>query len=307
MTTVSSSHFTALGTGVVVAVTDPAALATVRAVLHAHLARVDEACSRFRADSELVAVNAAGGRLVEVSATLAGALDVALRVAAETGGLVDPTVGRAVRLLGYDRDFARLPPDGPPIPAAVTVPGWQAIRYDRERRLVSVPRGVELDLGATAKAWCADEAAGACADASGSGVIVSLGGDIAVSGPAPHDGWAVRVCDRHDDPLEAGGPTVAIHSGGLATSSTTRRRWRRGGAGLHHLVDPATARPTESCWRTVSVAASSCVAANAASTAAIVLGASAPDWLRSRGLPARLVALDGAVVTTEGWPIEVAA
>src|SRR5207249_8984985 len=138
---------------------DPTSLPAARRILGAHLARVDSACSRFRSDSELVAVNASRGRPVEVSATLAGALDVAIRVAAETDGLVDPTVGRAIRLLGYDRDFASLPADGPAYPVVTSVAGWRAVRFDAGRRIVRVPRGVELDLGATAKAWCADEAA----------------------------------------------------------------------------------------------------------------------------------------------------
>ena len=300
----ASTQFDALGTGVVLAVSRPAELAAARRVLRAHLARVDQACSRFRTDSELVAVNASGGRPVEVSPTLAAALAVALAVAAETNGVVDPTVGRAVRLLGYDRDFASLPADGPAYPVVTTVPGWEAVRFDAARRVVTVPRGVELDLGATAKAWCADEAARACADETGAGVLVSLGGDTAVAGPAPDGGWAVRVCDRYDDPPEAGGPVVTIDEGGLATSSTTRRRWRRGGRELHHVLDPATGQSADSCWRTVSVAAATCVAANAASTAAIVLGSAAPAWLEERRLPARLVAHDGDVTVTCRWPTD---
>ena len=302
--TFASTRFDALGTGVVLAVTEPASLAPAGRVLRAELARLDQACSRFRADSELVALNASRGRPVEVSPTLAAALAVALHVAAETNGVVDPTVGRAVRLLGYDRDFASLPADGPAYPVVTTVPGWRAVRFDAEHRTVSVPRGVELDLGATAKAWCADQAARACADATGTGVLVSLGGDTAVAGAAPDGGWLVRVCDRYDDPPEVGGPVVAIETGGLATSSTTRRRWRRGGRELHHVLDPATGQSADSCWRTVSVAAATCVAANAASTAAIVLGPLAPEWLDARQLPARLVAHDGAVTTTCGWPLD---
>ncbi len=307
ISTLASERFDALGTGVVLVTTDPAALGPARATLDEHLARVDAACSRFRDDSELVALNRSGGRPFTMSPTLAGAVDVGLRVAAETGGVVDPTVGRAVRVLGYDRDFALLPDDGPPCVEVTTVPGWQAIRYDPVRGALTVPRGVELDLGATAKAWCADEAARDCAAVTGGGVLVSLGGDVAVAGPAPDGGWPVRISDRFDDPPEIGGPVVTIAAGGLATSSTTRRHWKRGGRTMHHLIDPATAEPAESCWRTVTVSASSCVGANAASTASIVLGGGAVAWLEERGLPARLVRRDGSVVTTTGWPVEAGA
>ncbi len=135
-------------------------------------------------------------------------------------------------------------------------------------------------------------------------MLVSLGGDIALAGPAPRDGWPVRVTDDHAHAAEQDGQTVALRSGGLATSSTTVRRWRRGAAELHHILDPSTGRPIDGCWRTVSVAAASCVDANVASTTAIIRGEQAPAWLESLGLPARLVAHDGAVLVTAGWPAQ---
>jgi len=97
---------------------------------------------------------------------------------------------------------------------------------------------------------------------------------------------------------------VSVSAGGLATSSTTVRRWRAGGREHHHIVDPRDGQAAEEVWRTVSVAAGTCVDANTASTAAIVRGRAAVRWLESAGLPARLVARDGAVTRTAGWPEE---
>jgi FAD:protein FMN transferase len=131
---------------------------------------------------------------------------------------------------------------------------------------------------------------------------VNLGGDIAVAGSAPAGGWPILVTDDHRAPSLADGQVVAIAAGGLATSSTTVRRWRTTGGMVHHVVDPRTGAPAAEVWRTVSVAAESCVAANTASTAAVVLGEEAPGWLLVRGLPARLVRPDGRVVTTGAWP-----
>jgi thiamine biosynthesis lipoprotein len=133
-------------------------------------------------------------------------------------------------------------------------------------------------------------------------VLVSLGGDIAMAGAAPDGGWPVLVAEDHAAPLDGPGPVVRLNGGGLATSSTTVRRWRRGGAELHHIVDPATGLPAAGRWRTASVGAATCVDANAAATAAIVWGERAPAWLAERRLPARLVATDGAVVRVAGWP-----
>jgi thiamine biosynthesis lipoprotein len=208
-------------------------------------------------------------------------------------------------MIGYDRDFAAVAARGPGVSIDFRpVPGWQRVRVDRAAGTVQVPGGVVLDLGATAKALCADRAAAAIAAATGGGVLVSLGGDLAVAGPAPEEGWIVRITHDHAAPLEAGGPTVSVQSGGLATSSTSVRRWIRGGRSLHHLIDPATGAPAAECWRTVSVAAGSCVDANIGSCAAVILGAAAPEWLQERSLPARLVAPGGRVTTVAGWPAD---
>jgi thiamine biosynthesis lipoprotein len=246
---------------------------------------------------------------MRVSGLFLSQIELAVKAARLTEGRVDPTVGTAMRVLGYDRDFSEVVSSNQELPAAHAatmtvgrVPGWQAIGIDPERRRVRIPLGVELDLGATAKAACADWVAGRAAQSAGCGVLADLGGDIAVAGPPPEDGWAVRVADRHDAPAEAPGQTVAIRSGGLATSGTAARRWQTGGRVVHHLVDPATGLPAVEHWRTVSVAAGSCADANIASTAAVILGPAAPAWLEERGLPARLVCHDGTVVHTAGWP-----
>ncbi len=166
-----------------------------------------------------------------------------------------------------------------------------------------VPRGVEIDLGATAKALASDLAAAAALEAAGSGgVLVSLGGDIAVAGGGPSEGWAVQTSEDSGAPIDDGEETISIQSGGIATSSTTVRRWTCGGAVLHHIIDPATGMPAAGPWRTASVVAGSCVDANIAATAAIVMGDAAIRWLEANRLPARLVDRDGAVRRTAGWP-----
>jgi len=296
-------RFRALGTTAVVAVTDLTVRDEAGALLADELAAIDQACSRFRDDSELSRVNSAHGQWVAVSRLFLASLDVALTAARDTDGVVDPTIGRALRVLGYDRDFAEVAPDGAALRVHVErTAGWRAVEVDRPGRRVRLPRGVELDFGATAKAFAADRAARRIADITGAGAIVSLGGDCAIAGPPPAGGWTIRVTDRHDAPEDAPGTTIALHEGGLATSGTALRRWTRGSRHLHHLVYPWTGQPAESQWRTATVAAPTCVDANVTSTAAIVLGDAAPRWLARRGLPARLVAEDDSVATFCGWP-----
>ena len=311
MTTLAAGidTFSVFGTTATLLVSEPGPVTAARAIADAELAAVDLACSRFRPDSELSRLNAAGGAVTGVSELFAGLLEAALRAARLTDGDVDPTCGQALADIGYDRDFAEiraagLQAGGPPgrLRRAGRVPGWRSVRLDRGRRLVQLAGGAQLDLGATAKAWAADRCAEIIAGRLGGGVLVSLGGDIAVAGPAPAGGWRVRVTDDHAAGPDAPGQTVTISSGGLATSSTTVRTWAVGGQRAHHIINPATGEPARSCWRTVSVAAGSCVDANTASTAAIIRSAAARPWLSDAGLPARLVRADGGVETTAGWP-----
>lgn len=304
----------ALGTRVVLRVTDPAGLDRARRAVEQEVGAIDLACSRFRSDAEIARVNASLGRPVRVSALLAEALELALRAAALTDGDVDPTIGRALVLSGYDRDWRLLSPTETPLPphphaeppavrvTARRMSGWRSVILDRHTQTVRVPEGLTLDLGATAKAWVADRAARAASQTAECGALVSVGGDIAVDGPAPAHGWAVHVTDDHRSAPDAPGQTVRIRSGGLATSSTAVRRWRHKGQTMHHIIDPTTGAPARGTWRTVSVAADSCADANIATTAALVRAGAAPAWLASVGVPARLVSNGGRVYTVGDWP-----
>jgi thiamine biosynthesis lipoprotein len=297
----ATASWTALGTGVVVVATNPDELSAAAARVREVIEGIDLACSRFRNDSELARVNAAAGSRVPVSRLFLRATRCALRAARLTDGDLDPTIGSSLRAAGYDRDFASLRAGGPV--RFTRAGGWRRVELDDLRSTVRVPAGVELDYGATAKALAADVAAASAAEALTGGVLVSIGGDIATAGAAPAAGWPVRVSDNHANDEEAPGQTIALRSGGLATSSTTVRRWRRGEAELHHILDPTSGRPADSCWRTVSVAAENCVDANIASTTAILRGKRAPEWLERLGLPARLIANDGGVTLVAGWPV----
>ena len=295
----------ALGCGVRVVTTAAGQIEAARAAVDRVLEQIDLACSRFRPDAEIAAVNAAAGREVRLSPLLNRAVAAALDAAERTGGAVDPTVGAAVRLAGYDRDFDALPVEGEPLRlVARAVPGWRELRHDRLTARLLAPPGIELDLGATAKALAADLAAGAALAAVDTGaVLVSLGGDIAVAGEPPAGGWPVQVSEDSSAPVAPGEETVALTRGGLATSSTTVRRWRRGQVELHHIIDPRTGLPAAAAWRTVTVAAASCVEANTASTATVALGPDGLAWLAATGLPARLVAPGGAIERIGGWPV----
>jgi thiamine biosynthesis lipoprotein len=292
----------ALGTYVHLGVADPDALADAAELAAAVLDEVDLACSRFRADSELTRANRATGP-VPASPVLVGAVRVALEAAERTGGLVDPTVGDVLVAAGYSRTFEEVPACDPsPVALPARRPGWRDVVVTDDS--LEVPGGTVLDLGATGKAYASDLVALSVVERLGTAVVVSVGGDVRAARPAGAAGtaWTVGVAHTPDGPGATPVALVALADGGLATSSVSARRWVRAGRRWTHLVDPRTCGPVDGPWRTVAATGATCVAANVATTAAVVLGIEAPAWLEAHGVDALLLAHDGTTRRTGAWP-----
>lgn len=286
------------GTAARVVVTDPRVLPAARALVEVGLDAVERACSRFHPSELRDKVNRADGHTVTVSPLLAGLISAAIEAAVVSDGDVVPTLGKPLAQLGYDRDFIRIDNHSSQMVVAAPQASWTDIRL--RGRDLTLPKGMELDLGATAKAHAADWCARLVSDRLRVGALVSLGGDIATGGPAePDGGWRVLIRDLPGDPPSI----VALRAGcAIATSSTASRQWRRGGVTLHHILDPKTCLPAQPVWRTASIAAETCLRANTLSTASLVRGQSARPWLSDLGVPARLVSADGDVTVLNGWP-----
>jgi FAD:protein FMN transferase len=294
--------FRAIGTGITVLTTHPEIAPDAAHVAAAYLREVDAAVSRFRDDSEVALLwrRAEGAPASTfVSEVFADHLTASLRAAVLTDGLVDATVGSAVVASGYDADLdvvrTRL---ATKTGLRATVPGWRTIRFDPTTRHLAVAAGTLLDLGATAKAHAADVIAARLTGQFPGGFLIDLGGDIAFSGDVPAGGWQIGIEAADGHVLQVVGSTGQA----ITTSSTRLRTWSTDEGPRHHIVDPRTGRTAAAYWAQVSCAGVCALEANAASTAAIVLGADAPAWLAARGIPARLDGADGSVVTTPGWP-----
>ena len=246
-----------------VVVTDPEVLPSAASLVRGYLTAADAATNRDRADSEIRTYVSAASNVdgVAVTPMFAHFLEDALAVARLTDGKLTPTAGSA------------------------DPHSWWKIRVENNR--VYSPDDVVLDLSATARASSADHCAASTATLLGCGVLVGLGGDIAVAGPAPEDGWQIQVQDLPGDPT----CQVALPSDcGIATASTVKPLHRE-----------STATPM---WRTVSVIASSCAQAAAFSRVAVGMGGSAIDWLDQLDVPARLVDQEYRVTVLGGWPDE---
>jgi len=296
-----TARWRALGTYVHLGVDDADVLADAAQLASAVLDEVDAACSRFRADSELSRANRATGP-VPASPVLVGAVRVALEAAELTGGVVDPTLGDVLVAAGYSRTFEDVPASDPsPVALPERRPGWREVVVTDDS--LEVPRGVVLDLGATGKAFASDLVALSVLDGLGTDVVVSVGGDVRAAAPpdGPGTAWTVAIAHTPDGPGATPVAHVTVTDGGLATSSVSARRWVRAGRCWTHLVDPRTLGPVDGPWRTVCATGPTCVAANVATTAAIVLGADAPAWLEARGVAALLLAHDGTTRRTGAW------
>ena len=299
--------FSVWGTSALVMTMDANALGAARKILDGVLAEVEQAASRFREGTEILSLNAAAGMgPVVVTPMLFDLVAHAIFAANLSDGACDPTVADSLLALGYDQDFDSLGNAelqsralGPVSPA----PGVSGIVLDESASTISLPSNVHLDLGSTAKARAADLAAAAIYEQTGSGCLVDLGGDLRICGPVPVGGWAIGIVEstrtHSDDDVQE---TIGVNGGGVASSSNAVRHWKRGDQDLHHVIDPATGWPAKRIFRLITVAAPTCVEANALSTAALVWGEDALFELPQRSIAARLVREDGTVERVGGWP-----
>lgn len=299
-----TASWTVWGLEASLAVEDPGAASEAERLVRGVVAQIDDACSRFRPDSELMRLQPELSTGAEASPLLAALVCSALDAARWSDGDVDPTLGKDLESLGYDRDIARVRLGPSRAVGALSLPprrtpGWRQVKLDG--RKLTVPQNLLLDLGATAKAVAADRAASLVFEEIGCGILVSLGGDIATAGPGPEGGWQVLVQDLPTDPRQQ----VTLGAGkAMATSSTQKRRWKHDGRAMHHILDPRFGLPAEPVWRSVTVAASTCLLANAYSTTGIVRGFAAVSWFEREGIAGRLVDRQGRIVATGGWPRE---
>ncbi len=271
------------------------------------LERLEACWSRFDASSELGRLNAATGAGPHpVSPTLLLALVRAEQAWRETAGRFDPTVLASLEALGYDRTFREVRDRGavvcPPVPA----PGFATVVVDAHAGTVRRPRGVRIDLGGIGKGLAADVLVEGLVARGATSVCVSVGGDLRVAGPGPHDdAWVVPV----EDPTGRRAPfTFPLVDEALAQSSTVVRRWRRGTGEAHHLVDPRRGECAASGVTAAIVTDRATWRAEVLAKAALLAGPAAGlALLHGSGVDGWLLLDDGAVLATPdvaatSWP-----
>ncbi len=294
-------RFTTWGLSGTLATEHPGAMDYATSRLWHWINEIDRACNRFRPSSELARLNERTGEPIAISPTLERAVRAALDAAAATDGLCTPTVLGALLAWGYDRDFDEIRVrDVWARPIATLTPPYTDVAFDADTHTIRLAPGCRLDLGASAKALVADVVADEVAERGG--VVVEVGGDVAVRGSGPDGPWVIGTSASLR--IRGNEPRVAVAGGGVATSSLTARTWRVDGREVSHIIDPRTGAPAQGPYATATVAAASCVTANAFATAALLWGENASYHIAQAGWSARLVRRDGTVDYVGGWPAE---
>ena len=260
---------------------------------------VERELSRFRPDSDLSRLNAAAGQPYRAGKLLWQVIQQALIWAEATAGIFDPTVGRDLIEAGYHRSFetfTHTPHSAETIPAPIssTYPPatWRDIHLDPDTHTITLPPGIQLDLGGIAKGWAADQALDMLKPLGPA--LVDAGGDLAIGHPPPHqDGWPLAVAD----PLSPEEDLVllSLAQTGMATSGTDHRRWRHRGRQQHHLIDPQRHRPAQTDILTATVIAPTATEADVLALMLVIMGMeAATSWLTTHpNIPALLVLNDG--------------
>lgn len=204
---------------------------------------LEQRWSRFLPDSDIGRLNRAQGSAVQVHADTVTAVRAACAAWLVTDGCFDPTVHDSLLRLGYDDTIEVVRERGGGSPAvSLPAPGCAGIEFDETRSVVRLPAHVRLDLGGIGKGLAADLTVTGLLERGADGALVSVGGDLRVAGTPPNgDAWVIEIEDpRTEQPLTS----VSLSSGGVATSTTLRRRWRSGQRPHHHLLAPTTGAST---------------------------------------------------------------
>jgi FAD:protein FMN transferase len=252
----------------------------------AELRRVERLMTRFSADSDVGRANLGAARTrVPVSAETAAVVAAALRWADATDGGFDPALAMATDL--WDVKHRSTPPPADRVRRLAGRRLHRQVTVDASAggALLSFAEpDVQLDLGGIAKGYGVDRAAAVLREWGVRDGFVNVGGDIHALGTA-EDGEPWRVGVRSPGGTDALVRTVALSDRAIATSGDYEQYFDHAGRRYHHILDPVTGEPRRADGHGVTVAADTCMAADAATTACFGRGGDAARRLLARMAP----------------------
>jgi thiamine biosynthesis lipoprotein len=247
--------------------------------------RIEGKFSRYRSDNIIHRINQSGGTPIPVDEETALLIGYAATCYEMSAGMFDITSGVLRRIWKFDGS------DRVPAEAAVRDVlqhvGWHRVTW--EISMLTMPAGMEIDLGGVGKEYAVDRAAALIAAEIPDSFLVNFGGDLYASGwRRGQRPWRVGV-DDPERPGEGALYRIDVPRGGLATTGDARRFVMFKGKRLGHILNPKTGWPVENAPRSVTVLARTCVEAGTLSTLAYLQGPRAGDFLREQGVQFRIV------------------
>lgn len=274
---VHKHRFTAMGTPceVQVETRDSRLAAELGRIGEAEARRIEEKYTRYKPTGVVWAINNAGGKPIELDEEAAGLIDYAAQVHALSEGRFDVSSG--VLRGTWTFDGSDRVPEPEQIAALMPFVGWNKVSWERPQ--LTLPLGMELDLGGICKEYAVDRAAMAIMAASDCPALINFGGDLRTTRGKSGGPWAVAI--EALDPAKSAGGLLQIGEGAIATSGDAKRFLLKAGKRYSHILDPRTGWPVENPPRSVTVAARTCVQAGTLSTLAMLLGPEAEVFLKA--------------------------
>lgn len=244
------------------------------AMTQTFIEKCEQHFTRFKATSELSALNRSAGDWFSVSPEMLELLILAMECHRATNGIFDPSILPDLQSAGYTQSFDQLREHGADSnpshgKRSARIP-FSAIEIDSLQGRVRLPLGMQIDLGGIAKGWVAERGAALLAE-NASACGVNAGGDMFLIGhPQGQDHWEVALEDPREPSKDL--MTLLVDHGAVATSSIAKRIWQQGDVKRHHLIDPRTGDPAETPWLSVTVFASTAVYAETFAKSVLIAG-----------------------------------
>lgn len=255
--------------------------------------KVEQACSRFSPDSEVMKACQQIETPVQVSPFLFEPLKFALQLAEWTEGAFDPTVGRTMEKNGFNRHYLTREIIESPSADAVT---YRDIILNEEDHTLCLRKPLVIDLGAVAKGFAIDLATNELKDFVG--FVVNAGGDL-FAGGVNEQGQPWRIDIQHPQQKEQIIHTIEISNAAVCTSGSYERR-SANKPGIHHIIHPQL-HQSPNDWLSCSIIAPFAMLADAFATAAFVLGAEGGEmFIEEADLQGILITSDLQIIKVGG-------
>ena len=247
--------------------------------------------------SDIYAIDHTGSG--SLSGNAAELMEQALELCRRTGGALDISVYPIVRAWGFTTGSYQVP-DEETIQSLLPLVDYTQIQYDAATGVVTLPEGMEIDLGSVAKGYAGQLAAQMLREHGVQSALLNLGGNVQTVGTKP-DGspWQIGIKDPQGEDAMM---VLSVEDQAVVTSGGYERYFEQDGQTYWHIMDPSTGHPADSGLLSVTIVGKQGIICDGLSTSLFVMGLekAADLWAQSGDFEAVFVTASGEVYITEG-------